>query len=136
MTDKIHILATELATDPLGRGYSGMTTTQKITSLNAVDRTLPVDTVTGAQIYNAVDQVEFDALSPSDEAQVDRITSLGDEINVADSGRVRSTLLSLFSPGSTTRNNLVALKQRAVSRAVELGIDIVGIGFIQNAEAL
>ncbi len=135
MADKIEILRTELTTDPLVRGYAGMTTAQKITSLNAVDRTLAVDTVTGAEIYNAVNQAEFDALSAVEMAQVDRITALGDEISVADSGRARNTLLSLFAGGTTTRTNLAALKTRAVSRAVELGIGIVGVGFIELAEA-
>lgn len=133
----IDILKTELTTDPLARGYSGMTTDQKITSLNAVDRTLPVDIVSGAQIYEAIDQGEFDALVDADKEKVDRITNLGDRIVVADAGRARNTLLAVFTVGAgpLTRTALAALKTRAVSRAEELGIGEVGVGLIENAEA-
>jgi len=40
---QVDTLATELSTDPLTRGYAGMTDAQKVTSLNAVDRDGPHD---------------------------------------------------------------------------------------------
>lgn len=133
----ITLLKTELTDDPLARGYSGMTTAQKIASLNNVDRTLPVDIVSGAQIYEAIDQGEFDALTDPDKDKVDRITGLGDRIVVADAGRARNTLLAVFAgaAGPVTRAALAVLKTRAVSRAEELGIGEVGVGLIENAEA-
>jgi len=134
MTDYVALKA-ELDTDPLVRGYAGMTVDQKVADLNTVYRTLPVDIVSGSDIYNAVDQAEFDALTAAQKGQVDRITALGDRIVVADAGRARNTLVSLF-PSGTTFNNLVALKSRDVSRSEELGFGEMGPGFIVNAEAL
>ena len=137
MTDFVALKA-ELDTDPLGRGYSGMTSQQKADDLNTIYRTLPVDVVSGSDIYNAIDQAEFDALSAGDKEKVDRITSLGDQIVVADAGRARTTLLAVFTAGAgpLTRAALATLKTRAVSRAAELGFGEVGLGFIEIAEAL
>lgn len=134
----IDALRDELTNDPLARGYAGMTTAQKIASLNAVDRTLPVAAVSGSEIYNAIDQTEFDALGDPDKAKVDRITSLSDPVNLADlpAGRARATLVAIFTPGAgpISRAALIALTTRPVSRAEELGIGSVDIGFIDNAE--
>ncbi len=140
MTDYVALKA-ELDLDPEGRGYAGMTLEQKVADLNTVYRTLPVDIVSGSDIYNAIDQAEFDAIilaDPAAEAKVDRITGLGDRIVVEDSARARNTLLAIFTAGlgPITRANLAALKSRDVSRSEELGFGEMGPGFIVNAEAL
>jgi len=137
MTDYVALKA-ELDTDPLVRGYAGMTVEQKVADLNIVYRTLPVDVVSGSDIYNAIDQTEFDVLSVGDKEKVDRITALGDRIVVADAGRARNTLLAVFTVGAgpLTRAALATLKTRAVSRSEELGFGEMGPGFIVNAELL
>lgn len=127
----IPLLKVEIGSDPLARGYSGMSDSQVADSLNAQNRTRKLEYVAGWQIYEAVNETEFQALST--EAKKDTIREiyrLGDNIPVQ-AGRVKSNIMDLFGPGTTTRDNLVALAEPVASRAEELGI--VGVGQLVEA---
>lgn len=56
-------LATELSTDPLGRGYSGMTDQQAADDLNTAYRDSPLDSISGDQAFSVTDNGEFTALT-------------------------------------------------------------------------
>lgn len=112
-------LATELASDPLGRNYPTMTDQQAADNLNTENRTRKVDSVTGAEIYEAVDQDEFDALDAGQKDLIYEVESL--DVILVQAGRAKSNILACFGPGTTTRTNLIALANPVCSRAVEIG---------------
>ena len=57
------LLQTELTTDPLARGYAGMTDAQAAASLNTVNRTLPRTTIGGNDLLAATTVAELGVLS-------------------------------------------------------------------------
>ena len=127
-------LADELTTDPLTRGYSGMTDEEAATDLNTVYRTLPVETVPGADIFNATDDVEYGALTAEQQNRWLNMCGVTD-IDVS-SGVAKSLEAELFGAGTTTRSNLAALKTRDVSRGEELGLGFIKTGDVQFARTL
>ena len=133
------ILRTEIDTDPLSRGYSGMSDTEVADDMNLINRDNWVS-VTSAQIYEAVDGAEYGALTDllnGDEiAALDRIFGLGGDIPSAPGGRVRGELISIFGGGSTTIQNLVATANQQISRGSEIGWGVVKTGDVTAARAL
>lgn len=119
---QIAILADELSNDPIARGYSGMTDQEAADDLNTVyrDDPSPPQTINGAQIWNAIDATEYDALSADDKALVDFFFPGGDL--PIQSGLIKTKLFGIFGGGTTTRANLIALAQPQITRAQELGI--------------
>jgi hypothetical protein len=116
-------LRNELLNDPLGRGYSGMTLEQKITSLNTSNRPAPENThVSGADIFNAIVPSEFGSLTAANKDLVRDVFGLGDSINVSTGTNARTVLLNAFAAGTTTRTNLATLVTQTQSRASELGL--------------
>lgn len=131
----IDALQTELTTDPLGRGYAGMTDEQAAADLNTVyrDNPNPPDVVSSAAIWNALDGTEYDALSAGDKALVDFIGGLGGDIPIG-SGLIKTKLFAVFAGGTTSRNNLIALASGGqVSRGQELGLGHVTPGIVEEA---
>jgi hypothetical protein len=132
-SDPIETLRTELTTDPLSRGYSSMTATQVITSLNTVNRTQDVTLVDGWQLWAATDLTELGALSAALRSWwIALIPS--SRIDVRNTA-LRAVILSIWGAGTTTRANLVALQTKSVSRAVELELGNVGIHHVNEARA-
>ena len=117
------ILKEEIVSDPLGRGYSGMTPQQIADSLNTINRTKSVQTVSGQDIFEAIVPTEFVALTADQKNLLYAIIGM-DTIRV-NGTNTRTALLSMFGVGTTTRANLAALQTVPVSRAVELGLGIV-----------
>jgi hypothetical protein len=128
-------LSTEIGTDPLGRGYSGMTDKQVADDLNTEYRTMPIETVRSADIFEAMDRTEFAALADAEKARIDRILALGDGIRVG-SSQARDELLDIFGAGTTTRANLTALQTQSISRARELGLVWVTEGDVATARSV
>lgn len=112
------ILADELATDPLTRGYAGMDDLQAANDLNTVYRTLQRDRVFGWEIFNVTDDAEYEALTDLQKSSWDSLCSI-DQIDTS-SGVAKAREKELFGAGTTTRGNLVVLKTEDVSRAEEL----------------
>jgi len=128
------ILSSELSSDPLARGYSGMTDQEAADDLNTKYRTATRTAVFGSEILNATDDTEFSALT---DAEKDRWLALCavDYVNVS-SGVAKSLEADIFGPGTTTRTNLIALKTESISRALELGLNGVLSGDVQYARTL
>lgn len=131
----VDILRDELTNDPLARGYAGMTTDQKIASLNALDRDLAKSSLTGDEIFQATDSTEWLAMVDADQ-QLWVSFCARSSLDPFGSANV-AFVTNLFGGGSTTLANLNALRTVAngQSRAQELGIGEVGPGLIENAEA-
>ena len=113
-------LAAELTNDPLARGYAGMTDQQAADDLNTAYRTQTIDFVTGAEIFNATDDTEYGALTETQKASWDRLCGIS-TVDVT-SGIAKAREAELFGPGTTTRTNLLALKNIPITRAQELDI--------------
>lgn len=118
----IDALAAELANDPLGRGYSGMTDQQVADDLNTAYREIIRSNLSGSTIFNAIDPTEFGGLSDQQKQFVRDVFSLGDAVNVGEGTNARTVLLNAFGPGTTTRDNLVAAVTVNITRAEELNL--------------
>jgi len=114
--------------------YDADATTAAV-QINLENRTTSRDTITGSEIFNATNDVEFDALlTDSDRA---RWVSLCGILEIdTGTGIAKSLEAELFGGGTTTRANLLALKNPPASRAVELGLGPVTAGDIERARAL
>lgn len=117
---KTLLLVQELTDDPLGRGYSAMTDQQAADDLNTAYRFSIVPTVSGSAIFNATDDSEYAALTADQQASWDRLCSI-DQIDVSN-GVAKAREVELFGAGTTTRTNLLALKQIPITRAQELDL--------------
>lgn len=118
----IAALKAELTTDPLARGYAGMTDAQAAASLNARNRPLSALVLSSAQVFNAIDAAEFNALTAAQKANVDRLLGLGADIDITSGTNARAVLENAFGAGSATRVALVALLANKLTRAGELGL--------------
>jgi hypothetical protein len=127
------VLKTELTTDPLTRGYSGMSNAAAAADLNTEYREVDVEAVTGQQIFEATVPSEYNALGPSDTDLFHAIIGMG-ELLVSGTN-TRAALMALFGAGTTTRTNLIALQTELISRAAELGLGTVKEGHIATARA-
>ncbi len=128
----LNILKAELDTDPESRGYVGMSDEVAAVDLNTIYRTLPRETLTGSEVFNAINKSEFNALSTANQQLVWDILHLG-EINPF--GLEADLFTDIFG-ASTTITALGVVRQRSVSRGVELGLGFVGGSDVTDARAL
>lgn len=128
-------IKTELDTDPLTRGYAGMTDQEVTDDLNTVYRTQIKPLLTGIEVRSAFDETEFGALTESKQ-QMALSWGSGSEFDSTTDGADDLILKFLFGAGSTTRTNLGTVRSQNVSRATELGLGGVVIGDVENARAL
>jgi hypothetical protein len=120
----------EIMTDPLSRGYSGMTDEEVANDINSLYRTIQRDFVYGHEIFNITDDAEYGILSDTQKSSWDALCAI-EQVKTA-SGVARSRELELFGPGTITRTNLQELTTKSVSRAEELGLGIVKPGYIEE----
>lgn len=113
-------LKSELITDPLGRGYSGMTDAEAATDLNTAYRSRTVTVVGGGSVLNATDDAEFGALTDEQKSRWLALCGI-EKINVS-SGVAKSLEADLFGPGTATRTALLVLKNESISRVEELNL--------------
>jgi hypothetical protein len=141
MADLIRIQAIkdELDTDPLGRGYSGMTAVQAADNMNDVDspntRTRVKSSVSGAGAFQVTDSTEFDALTEGERAEWLSLCAITD-VDPANGTPAVGVATRLFGGGSNTVIALNAFRDEIVSRGQELGFGTVVSGDIENARAL
>ena len=127
-------LASELTTDPMSRGYSGMTDQEAADDLNTLYRTENRPYVDGSEILNATDDSEFGALT---DAQQDRWLSLcGVDTIDTSSGVAKDMEADLFGAGTQTRSNLQDIRKRNISRAQELGFENLTVNDVTYARSL
>ena len=127
------ILADEINTDPLSRGYDSMTDQQVADDINTEYRTTVIPEVSPTDIYQAIDPPEWVALSALFQLVVTNVISLP---TVPTSGNTADGLLAAFGPGTTTRTNLIALATGNISRGVELEIGEPHAGDVGFARSL
>lgn len=126
-------LQTELATDPLGRGYAAMTTAQTLASLQAINRPIVKPTITGSDLFECTDQAEWLALTANQKTVYTMLVNMNSPLSTAVGSKTRETILSMF-PNGNTFNSLVALVSAQVSRAEELGLSL-DWGVVNSARA-
>ena len=127
-------LTDEIATDPLGRGYAGMTNVQVADSLNnTIDRVVTKEFLTGSEVFNVTDDVEYAALTEAQKTAWDALCAI-DLIDTSN-GVAKAREAELFGVATTTRSNLQTAKQSTVSRAQELGFGQVDEGDVKQARA-
>ena len=125
------ILRDELLNDPLTRGYSAMTDKAAADDLKTEYRTRNRVIMTASEVFNSIDQTEFDALSNANEAKIWNVLHLGD---INPFGLEASIFISIFPGGGSTLTALNNDRKESISRAVELGIR-VGEGLVAVARA-
>lgn len=118
----IERLASEIATDPLARGYAGMTDQQVADDLNTAYREIIRSNLSGSTIFNAIVPSEFSGLTADQQQLVRDVFSLGDAVDVGPGTNARTVLLDAFGAGTVTRDNLVAAVTVNVTRAEELNL--------------
>ncbi len=123
----ISVLKTEIDTDPLGRGYTGMTIKQVVIDINTVNRTSNKATMQATEVLNAIDKTEFNAKTNAQKQQVWDILHLG---TVNPFGLEADLLVDIFGGGSTTITSLQTLRKNNISRAEELGLGKVREGHV------
>ena len=127
----IAALKAEITTDPLARGYSGMTDQQVVDSLHVQDRSQNLASLTGDVMFQQTDATEFAAL-----------TDVKKQLWLAMCGRSDIDPFApanvafvqwVFGAGSATITALSAARKTTVDRATELGLGLVRVGEVQQA---
>lgn len=129
----IAILTTELSSDPLARGYSGMDDATAAASLNTADRSVERTLVPSHEVYEQIVPSEWGALQNVEKDRIGQILSMG-IVNVQ-GANTRAAFAAAFSAGTTTRSNLLAYQTRPASRAEELGLPQVKAGHVEQARS-
>ena len=129
----IAALKTELTAGHPGTGAYNASASLAADELNLTNRTVSRDTVTGSEILNATDDVEFSTLPAADKSSWLAVCAV-DSVNTS-AGIAKAMEADLFGPGTTTRSNLVAVKNSTVSRATELGLGFVRPSHVEQARA-
>lgn len=127
----IAALKAELTVDPLTIGYSGMTDAEAADSLNTVNRTVDVGSVTGQQIFEAVVPAHYNALSADYKQLFAVIVGMG--AIMVNGTNTKLALTTMFSGATATLAALAALQTERMSRGVELGLGFVAPGHVENA---
>ena len=142
MFRKQKILREEINTDPLGRGYSGMTDQQVADSLNSVNISV-TGNGTIAKFIGAIKPGAWpqgDGTAASDaKASADRdycimLTSNSDGIIPFDEPEIRLKLTDatngIFKDSAQTITALQSLWTKTISRASQLGLPFIRVGFV------
>jgi hypothetical protein len=118
-------LKNEVDGDPASLGYAGKTNQQIVDLLNATNtgRTLPNTAVPVQDIFNAIDNADWPAVASVSESKLQTLLQMP-SID-ASNANTRAIMSSIFGAGTQTRTNLLALANRTVSRAQELGLEPV-----------
>lgn len=129
----LQTLKTELASDPLDRGYDSMDDVSAAESLNTEDRQADRESLdTGLLVASLVD-TEYVGLGA---VAKDYLALLASAQSVPLTATVKTNLGRLFPAGSETRANLIALLKRPGSRADELGLGRVTPSHVADARRL
>jgi len=130
------ILSDELANDPLGRGYAGMTDQQAADSLNARDRNLDAASLSGDAMFGATAGADWAGLSAANKLLW--VSFCGRETIDPFGAANVALVMDLFGAGSATITALAALRRTAngQSRAQELGLGFTpGAGDVEQERA-
>lgn len=145
------VLSDELTVDPLGRGYGGMTDVEVVASLSTEDRTVP-DTTRRTfrdllrQEGMAVAGTIAGKLKVGAEGNEGLALAVGACMNYSNGGGLDfanqktidgiDTIVTSAVITSAEGDQLKAMGQKTVSRAVELRLSKVRVGHVQIARAI
>lgn len=118
------VLKDELTSDPLGRGYAGMSDEEAAADLNISNRPRGRTSMSGDEIFQATNPGEFVALSTGSGNTADDqghwLAFCGRaEIDPFATANVQF-VVAIFGSGSTTVASLNTLRVESITRAVEL----------------
>lgn len=117
-----------------GRLTGGETDQEVLDHFNAVTTSRERDVIPAHEVIDATVPSEWAALSDAEKNRFQVLTGVG-EINVQ-SANVRAAFLAMFSPGTTTRSNLVALQTETVTWGQFYGVGTVRLGDIEFMRTL
>ncbi len=124
-------ISNELVNDPLGRSYSGMDAQQKTDDINTAYVNENIETVSGFDIFEAFDPSEYNGTSSAEKDLLHAIVGMGTVY--VKSGNTITALLAIFGAGTTTRDNLVLLQIKKITRAQDLGWPALKKGWVELA---
>jgi len=116
-------IRTELLTDPLSRGYSGMTDQAAADDLNTSYRTRDRTSMTGDEVFQSVEnQTVWDGLT--DQQRLEFLSLCGrDELDPFGQANV-DLVKSIFGTASATVTALSVARVESISRAIELELAV------------
>ena len=88
--------------------------------------------LTGSEVYNAIDETEFESKTAEEKQKVWNILHLG---SLNPHGHEADVMVVIFGPTSATITALKLLRVEAVSYATEEGLGFVRTGHVQQARA-
>ena len=110
-------LKIEVTTDPLSRGYSGMTSAVLLANLQTVNLTRNKTSLNPSEVYQNIDQGGWAALSAAEQDEVWNILHLGDPLDPF--GREATRFVAIFGGGSNTITaNISRLQQIGIGGTV------------------
>jgi len=127
------VLATEINDDPEAFGYAGKGDSEIADLMNATDGTKQISrgSIPGWEILAQTVKSEYDAMSATHKSLYN--TMIAAPVLDLSNVNIRAFFAAMFSPGTTTRDNLIAVSTRDGSRAEELFDTKVGIIDIARA---
>lgn len=132
MATKMEKLATELADDPTGQGFVGMTDREVRISLRTRNRPRNRSSMTGSEVLQAIDQTEYNGKTDAERIRIWRVLHLG-ELNPF--GIEADVLLQIFGAGSDTIQALAAARVELISWLEESGFGPLALSDIAKARS-
>jgi hypothetical protein len=131
--DNLLVLKDEINTDPLTRGYAGMSDLEIAVDLKVNYRQRNRDSMTGSEVLNAIVKSEYAALTDAEKDGVWQLIHLG-ELNPF--GFETDLMVDIFGEVSATITALQAARKEATSREAELGLPRIYARDVAKAKAL
>ena len=104
--------------------------------INVVNRTVDKTSMTPDEIFQAVDAMEYAALSAAQKTEFYQSLTMGVGSGINPFGNIVNVFTGIFGQPSETLTALAILRKLAVSRAQELNIGKVAAGTVEMARAL
>lgn len=109
-----------------------MTPQQATDDINDDYRFANVESATGAQLYNDIDGLEEAALDLSDADELFRLYNMSGDVLVGPNTRARSFLIQTFPNGTASYDALIETFRSPISRATELGLPAIKLGWTET----
>lgn len=129
----IEKLRDELINDPLTRGYAAMTDAEVLSSLNVDDRTIAKSAISGEEMWQQTNEVEFANLTDSKKQMWVSFTR-SDGIDPFATANVEFVKW-IFGTGAQTVTNLVGVREYTGNRIDELELGEVTERDVHDARA-
>ena len=138
---RLQALQSELTADPDTIGYTG-DDDGDLALLVAVNRTVDVETLSGSQLFEAIDNDDWDSRTANQQAKIQLVISLGDNIQIASGTKARAMMQAALADSGgngiaqASLDALGVIGTKLISRAEELGLGSVHLGDVQNARTV